>query len=259
MLTFKKNRKDLLRCLCCVALSVIFLSAAGCSSYLSRYYFGNLFGIGSNKSSSTENHAEKLAIKGMQQLHKKDYSEAAKTFQRLKDHYPYSKYAILAELKLGDAYFYEKKYSDAALAYDEFVRLHPQNQVIPYVLYQMGMCHFLQFSTIDRDLQETNKALQVFRQLVQNYPRSQYARKGRVQYFECEKRIVAHDFYVGQFYYGSGKYSAAKDRLVNIQKNYPAAVHALGYGKQVQKMLAICYEHIKQGAPKPSIWVRWGF
>ena len=258
MSTFKKNPKNMLRFLCSAALAIIFLSAAGCSSYLSRYYFGDLF-AGSKTDTPVQKGAQQLALQGMQQLQKKDYGDAAESFQQLKNHYPYSKYAILAQLKLGDAYFYDRKYSDAALAYDEFVRLHPQNEVTPYVLYQMGMCHFLEFSSIDRDPEETHKAMDAFRRVVENYPQSQYARKARVQYFECQKRVVAHDFYVGQFYYGTGKYWAAKERLANIQQNYPAAVHALGYQKQIRAMLAVCNEHIKQGAPKPSIWVRLGF
>ncbi len=257
MFHFKKNSINALRFLSCVVLAVAVLSTTGCSSYLSRYYFGDLFG--GSQSSPTEKRAEQLAMEGMEQIHKKDYGDAVKSFQKLKNHYPYSKYAILAELKLGDAYFYDRKYGDAALAYDEFVRLHPQNEVVPYVLYQMGMCHFLQFSSIDRDLQNTQEAMDAFKRVVQNYPQSEYARKARVQFFECQKRVVAHDYYVGQFYYGDGKYAAAKKRLANIQQNYPAAVHALGYGKQIKKMLAVCDEHIKQGAPKPSIWVRLGF
>ncbi len=83
-------------------------------------------------------------------MDKQEYEKAADDFKKLKEHYPYSKYAILAELKLGDAYLFDKKYSEAALTYEEFVRLHPRNEVIPYVLYQVGMSHFLTFTAVDR-------------------------------------------------------------------------------------------------------------
>ena len=106
----------------------------------------------------------------MAKLEKKDYEKAAEDFKKLKEHYPYSKYAILADLKLGDAYFYDKKYSEAAMAYEEFVRLHPRNEVVPYVLYQIGMSHFLTFTTVDRDPEETKMAMQAFEKVIQNFP-----------------------------------------------------------------------------------------
>ncbi len=75
---------------------------SGCGTSLREYYFGDLFGKGS---STTALSAEQLAMDGMEAMRKKDYSGAASSFQQLKERYPYSKYAILAELKLGDAHF----------------------------------------------------------------------------------------------------------------------------------------------------------
>ena len=122
-----------------LGLIVIFaalLALNGCAGVnLKDYYFGDLF---SKKSKTVDKTAEQLALSGAAKLEKQDYTKAAEDFKNLKEHYPYSKYAILAELKLGDAYFGARKYSEAAMSYEEFVRLHPRNEVIPYVLYQVG-------------------------------------------------------------------------------------------------------------------------
>lgn len=183
-------------------LSGLLLSTYGCGgTNLVQFYFGDLFGKGS---SSTDKNADLLAMEGMQKMQEKKYGDAIKAFQKLKDQYPYSKYSILAELKLGDAHFYKKNYSEAAIAYEEFARLHPRNEVIPYVLYQVGMCHFLSFSTIDRDQEETQQAIEAFQRVIQTHPKSDYAKKAKKQLFECQKRAVAREFYVGQFYYRSG-------------------------------------------------------
>ena len=115
-------------------LPILMLGISGCDSYLVKFYFGDTFGKGS--SSSVERSAEQLVMEGMQKMQKKDYEDAIKDFRQLKERYPYSKYAILAELKLGDAHFLNKDYADAAIAYEEFARLHPRNEVVPYVLYQ---------------------------------------------------------------------------------------------------------------------------
>ena len=236
-------------------LFVLLLLSSGCGTYVGQYYFGDLFGKGS---STTEKNAEQLAFEGTQKMREKDFEDALTAFKQLKEHYPYSKYAILAELKIGDAQFQEKQYSEAALAYEEFVRLHPRNEVVPYVLYQIGMCHFLSFSTTDRDQEETRLAMESFQRLIQAHPQSEYSQKAKKQLFECQKRIVAHEYYVGEFYVHREKYRSAKERLDKISKAYPEAVRALGYEESVAKMLALCEKHVGE-EEKPSVWTRIGF
>ena len=238
-------------------LFFLLLLCTGCGTSLTNYYFGDLFG--KSKSSTIERSAEQLALDGMQQMRDKDYDDALKSFQQLKEHYPYSKYAILAELKLGDAHFYNKDYGNAVIAYEEFARLHPRNEVIPYVLYQIGMCHFLSFSTVDRDQEETRLAIEAFQRLIQTYPQSEYAQRGKKQLFECQKRIVAHEFQVGQFYFRLEQYASAKVRLDMIKETYPEAVKDLGYQDEIDQMLARCATEVVKEKKKPSIWTRIGF
>ena len=233
------------------------LGISGCDSYLVKFYFGDTFSKG--PSSSLEKTAEQLVIEGTQKMQKKDYEDAIKAFQQLKERYPYSKYAILAELKLGDAHFYNKDYADAAMAYEEFARLHPRNEVVPYVLYQIGMCHFLSFTTVDRDQEETRLAMEAFQRLMQAFPQSEYSLRANKQLFECQKRIVAHEFHVGRLYYIMGEFYAAKERLDFISRNYPLAVRDLGYEAEIDKMLAVCERRLAEGGKKPSVWSRMGF
>jgi outer membrane protein assembly factor BamD len=241
----------------CLGLMTVLLLNAGCGgTNLLQFYFGDLFG---DRSSSTDKGAAQLAAEGMEKMRDKDYGDALKAFQKLKEHYPYSKYAILAELKLGDAHFYRKEYNEGAIAYEEFARLHPRNEVVPYVLYQIGMCHFLSFSTIDRDPEETVHAMEAFQRVIQSYPKSEFAQRAKKQLFECQKRIVAHEFYVGQFYFRTGKYRSSKERFDRVMKSYPQAVIDLGYEKEIAQMSAVCEKHISEGEQKPSIWCRMGF
>ncbi len=239
----------------CIVLLLASLTS-GCGTSLRQYYFGDLFG---KSSSTTAKSAEQLAMDGMEAMQKKDYDKAIKSFQQLKERYPYSKYAILAELKLGDAHFHKRNYAEAGIAYEEFVRLHPRNEVVPYVLYQIGMCHFLGFSTIDRDQEETRLAMDSFRRLIQAYPDSEYARRAEKQIYECQKRLVAHEFQVGQFYFKNGEYASAKTRLETIYQLYPEAVVDLGYEEDIKELLARSEKEVAKGERKPSIWSRMGF
>ena len=62
--------------------------------------------------------AQELAWDGMDAYEEGDYKESIEYFQKLKDWYPFSKYAILAELKIADAHYHLKEYDDAIFAYE---------------------------------------------------------------------------------------------------------------------------------------------
>ena len=237
-----------------VFLAAVLLSSAGCAN-VKEFYFGDLWG---KRGKTVDKTAEQLAAHGMQSMGKKNFDEAAEDFKKLKENYPYSKFAVLAEMKLGDAYFFDKKYADAGVAYEEFVRMHPRNEVIPYILYQIGMTHFLSFSNPDRDPEETQSAIQSFQRVKQMFPDSDYAKKADKQIFECRKRAASHEFNVARFYYKTGEYAAAKTRLDNMIMKYPQAINDLGYGKVVQKMQAKCEAEIAKGAKNPGVWTKLG-
>ncbi|MBZ4660121.1 MAG: bamD [Desulfacinum sp.] len=228
---------------------------SGCGTNLLSYYFDDLFQSGD----AIERTPEQLAWDGVQAMQEKDYDEALDAFQKLKERYPYSKYAILAELKVGDAYFHKKKYADAALAYEEFIRLHPRNEVVPYVLYQLGMCHFLSFKSTDRDMEETRLAMDAFQRLIQAFPTSEYAPKAEKQIYECRKRLAEHEFQVGRLYYRMEKYKAAQLRLTRLLMEHPQAVKDLGYEEEIQAILADCRACLNRGHDDKSLWTKLGF
>lgn len=233
-------------------------SLGGCAGVnLENINFRKMF---AKKPSPTANKtAEQLVDMGRANLKAGKFSEAAQDFKKLKEEYPYSKYATLAALKLADAYFGDEKYSQAAMTYSEFARLHPGNNNTPYVLYQAGMSHFLMFSEVDRNQDETVAAMKIFNTVIANYPDSKYAAMAKKQLFECTKRLTSHLFGVARQYYISGDYMAARSRLDTMKHKYPREIADLGYGHRVNQMLAECDKEIAKGPRKPSIWRRIGF
>ncbi len=242
------------------ALSLLlftFAALGGCSYVnLENIDFHKVFA--KNTSPTVNKTAEQLMHMGTENLAKKNYSDAAEDFKKLKEAYPYSKYATIAGLKLGDAYFGEQKYVEAAMSYKEFARLHPGDANAPYVLYQAGMSEFLMFTATDRDQVETHKAIAIFNTLIENFPGSEYALRARKQLAECNKRLASHLFCIAKQYYLSRHYSAAKTRLLTLKQKYPDEMVALGYQPQVEKMIAKCKTEVAKGPVKPDIWVRMG-
>lgn len=168
-----------------------------------------------------EKPALELATEGMEAFKGGKYDKAIELFQKIKDWYPFSKYAILAELKIADAHFNLEHYEEAAFAYEEFENLHPRNEAIPYVIYQIGQCYFVQIDTIDRDQTSSQKALDTFNRLIKQFPEDPYAARAKEHVKTCIQSLAGHEFYVGMFYYRTKHYQAALKRFETVLNKYP--------------------------------------
>jgi len=169
-----------------------------------------------------EGDPELLYKQGLARFNKRDYPEALKKFEELKSNFPDNPpYTIWAELKVGDCHFLEKKYVEAIAAYEEFKKIHPGHEEIPYVQYQIGMSYFNQMFTLDRDQTPTKKALSSLEYLIANYPPSLFTEKAKGKIGVCKKRLADHEFYIGNFYYKQGKFQAAATRFEGLLEKFP--------------------------------------
>lgn len=183
-----------------------------------------------------EKNAQELVSDGMDQFNNGDYKDAIESFEKLKDWYPFSKFVILAELKIADAHYHLKEYDSAVEAYESFENLHPRNEAIPYVIFQTGRCYFEQIDTIDRDQTPAKKALDIFTRLKKQFPNDPYATKAEEHIKECNKSLAGHEFYVGEFYYKSKHYKAALNRFKSVLTNYPD----VGIHQQALQYITLC-------------------
>jgi outer membrane protein assembly factor BamD len=187
-----------------------------------------------------EKTAFELANEGVEAYNNGDYKQAIKDFERINDWYPFSKYKMLAELKVADSYFKYENYDDAITAYRQFENLHPQNDAIPYVIYQTGMCYYVQMSTVDRDQTVARKAMDTFERLVAEFPKNVYAERARAHIQDCLKILAGHDLYVGRFYFKSHHYKAALARFTDVITKYSD----VGLQQQALQYIALCKEAI---------------
>ena len=168
-----------------------------------------------------EETAQELANRGMDEFNDGSYRVSIEIFEKLRDWYPFSKYAILAELKIADGYYNLGQYEEAIVAYEDFEKLHPRNEATPYVVNQIGLSHFGQVSTIDRDQKSTEKALETFKRLVNQFPDSLYAIRAKEHIIKCQESLASHELEIGLFYYKSKHYQAAIHRFKTVLAQYP--------------------------------------
>ena len=149
-----------------------------------------------------------------------NYNKARQYFLRVKEEYPLHEIAILAEIGVADSLYSDDQYVEAEEAYKDFITLHPVNENVPYVIYQMGMCHYNQMEAIDRDQTETIKTRKEWELLIARYPGSKFAIMAEKMLKEVKQRLASREFYVGNFYLKQKKYKAALARFENIAREY---------------------------------------
>lgn len=179
-------------------------------------------------------------------LERKKYERSAEAFRKFKEEFPLSTYTALAELRLADSLYFQKDFAEAVIQYEDFKKLHPIHPEVPYSIYQIGMCHFKQMLSIDRDQTVTEKALEQFRYVVENFPQSKYVADAQTKMQICQRQLADHEFTIGHFYYRKGHYKAALGRFEEILKKYPD----VGLERKINPLLATCREKIAKEEKK---------
>jgi outer membrane protein assembly factor BamD len=176
----------------------------------------------------------------MDQFNNEDYKDSIESFEKLRDWYPFSQYVIVAELKIADAYYHIKNYEEAVAAYEAFENLHPRNEAIPYVIFQIGLCYYEQIDTIDRDQTPAKNALDTFNRLKRQFPEDGYAHRAEEHIKKCIKSLAGHEFYVGFYYYKGKHYKAALSRFKSVLSNFPD----VGFHQQALQYVSLCEEKL---------------
>jgi outer membrane protein assembly factor BamD len=167
---------------------------------------------------------EEYYNRAITQFNARNYFDAIPAFEELKEKFPLSPYAILAELRIGDAHYYKEEYIEAIHSFENFRRLHPNNKSVPYSIYMIGLCYYSQILTLDRDPTYARAAADQFQQLLELYPASPYTGKALFKLSEAKRIMAEHEFFIGQFYVQYKNYPGAINRFNTILKDYPTSI-----------------------------------
>ncbi|MCX7991006.1 MAG: outer membrane protein assembly factor BamD [Proteobacteria bacterium] len=152
---------------------------------------------------------------------RKSYEDSVEAFKKVKELFPDHPLSIEAQIMSADAYFKAEKYDEAYLAYDEFIKLYPENINIPYAHYKQALCYYNQISEKDRDQSFTRLAIEKLDKVLSDFPDTPYAVKAYFYKKECRKRLAEQEIFVGNFYLRYDKYKSAEKRFLYALKNFP--------------------------------------
>jgi len=171
--------------------------------------------------------------KGLAELKDENFPEAQKYFQFVKQKYPFSKYAVLAELGIADTQFARGNYTEAIDAYKSFTRLHPTHEKVEdgYVAFRICESYYKDMPedvwllppSYEKDQSAIIDAQREIEDFRKKFPTSPYMSKAAEIRREVLKRLVDHEVYVARFYLKSDHPKAAAMRLEGAIKRYPGS------------------------------------
>ena len=190
------------------------------------------------------------------------FEEALSQLQIVKNKFPYSKYAPMAELKIADIHFVRESFFEAQSSYQLFKDFHPKHKKADYVTFQIALSIFNQLpTTVDRDIRKTEKVILYLDDLLINFPNSKYLKqaqeKKRVsQTMQAEKIMYIADFYYKQKTYGPalGRYQDLLKTHSRLGFNARALYGAFSSAKKLKKtsLAKTYYKRLESQFPKSN-------
>lgn len=176
---------------------------------------------------------EELYKQAVRQMERGYYERSVELFERIKTRYPFSQYAVLAELRIGDTYFDKGEFPQAVEAYRTFMKLHPRHAELDYVSYRIALAEFKQAPRVaQRDQSPTRRMLAILQGFEERYPESKYIKDVNEMRVEGRTRLARSLFGIGQHYYRRGRFEwdvktrriafqAALERFEQVLGDYP--------------------------------------
>ncbi|WAS92982.1 outer membrane protein assembly factor BamD [Nannocystis punicea] len=177
----------------------------------------------------------------------KDYEEAIQYADFVRIRFPFSRYAVEAELLIARAEFAQGNYTTAQDQFKQFYKLHPTHKhvlngwcaymaaVSAYMNAPEGF--FLMPPHYQRDQDQLQDALNELAHFFKHYPNSSLNPLAVKLQDEVRRRLLEHELYVAKFYLDRDRPEAAIGRLETAHKEYSG----IGLDAEVLFLLALTY------------------
>ena len=150
------------------------------------------------------------------------YEEALMQYRDVKNRFPYSKYAVSAELQIAEIHFKKEAFIEAQGAFQLFKELHPTHPKIDYVTFMTGESIFRQLpTTIDRDLAVAPSAIKEFDVLIRDFPQSSHVKRAKELKNETIRMLAEKELYIADFYYRTDEWQHALVRYKKYLNDFP--------------------------------------
>ena len=199
-------------------------------------------GCAATKNPTKDWNAKRFYDEAQRAMADERYDLAIKRFEGLEARFPYGRYAQQAQLEIIYAYFKDNQGPLAIEAADRFIQLHPAHPHVAYAYYLKGLVNVPKhqglakyLNTGDdsqrRDPKSVEEAHLAFKEVVERFPDSHYAKDASRRIAYLSNEIAKHEISVAKFYLDEDAYVAAVNRSKFVLENFqstPSVEDALG-------------------------------
>ncbi len=192
----------------------------------------------------------------------KNWLAARKYYAFVKSEFPYSKYAVLAELRLADVAFSAERFLAAADKYKLFVRLHPSHEKVKsgYASFRIVESYtktlpgdvWILPPSYEKDHSASLDAIRHCKAFLESYPKSRYHKKAEQILKELHLRMAKHEWYVARYYWKQGKAMGTVLRLRRLLDRYSG----VGLDGDALWLLGQAYVKVKMPDRAKRAWKR---
>lgn len=204
--------------------------------------------------------AQKNYERGLKMLGDKEWVAAAKYFAFIKSRFPYSKYAVLAELRLADAEFGAEQYLEAVDSYKLFEKFHPTHEMVVngYASLRIAEAYFKMLPgdlwilppSYEKDQTSVEEAEQQLRSFLAKHKDSPFRKKAEELLARVGKRLADHEWYVARYYWDRGKWMGTVLRLRRLLDRHPG----VGYDVDALWLLGRAYVKVEMPERAREAW-----
>ena len=173
-----------------------------------------------------ERPVELLYATGADRLDRGLWNQAVDYFQEVERQHPYSEWSRRAILMTAYAHYQANNYAEAIGDADRFISLYPGNPAATYAHYLKAICYFEQIVDVGRDQAATGQALANLQEVVQRYPRTEYAADARLKIDMVNDQLAGKEMTIGRWYLRQGDTIAALGRFRAVIDRYQTTSHA---------------------------------
>ena len=149
-----------------------------------------------------------------------DFEDAADYYNEVERLHPYSVEAKAAIIGAAKAYREEQMYPESRAAAARYLDFYPTTAEAPLAMYLVALSYYDQIIDVERDQRNTFRSLQVFSELIETYPGTEFARLSEEKFGIALNQLAGKEMDIGRYYLKRGHYVASIERFRVVVEDY---------------------------------------
>ena len=162
---------------------------------------------------------------GLASLKGGDVLFAAKKFNEAEILFPQSLWAPKSALMAAYSYYSQDYYGDAIAELDRFIKIYTYDKNLDYAYYLLGISHYEQIVSEEKDLQSIIEAKKNFTIVVNEYPKTEYSLDAKFKLDLINQILASKEMYIGRYYFQKQKWIPSINRFRKVIDEYSQTIY----------------------------------